>query len=142
MMTVTPTTVTRHELAGLPVQVVAATCESRVGVAGVVRRETTNTLEIESPDGLTQVPKAGATFRFALTDEAAGARVAPGSASERPFDTVASVGPTDQSEGFASEEAATQDGERHDVVYVTVDGVRLDGRPVERTAQEADSLWR
>jgi len=142
MMAVTPTTVTRHELAGLPVQVVAATCESRVGVAGVVRRETTETLVIGTDDGPRQVPKAGTRFRFALADEAAGGRVPPGSTSERPFDTVGSATPTDQSEGFASEGAATRDGERQGVVYVTVDGVRLRSRPADRTAQEADSLWR
>ncbi|MDZ7730287.1 MAG: ribonuclease P protein subunit [Natrialbaceae archaeon] len=43
----------------------------RVGIAGVVGRETTNTLVIDDPDGDRSwtVPKAEATFAFTLPEE-------------------------------------------------------------------------
>jgi ribonuclease P protein subunit POP4 len=139
----TPATLSRHELAGLPVQVATSTCRSRVGLCGVVRRETAGTLTIETPAGVKQVPKTGTTFRFALTDEAAGGRRPPGSTSELPFDTAGTAtGPAGQSGGSVPDGAATRRGESQDVVSVTVDGARLVGRPAERTEQEADSLWR
>ncbi|MFB6111832.1 MAG: ribonuclease P protein component 1 [Halobacteriaceae archaeon] len=142
-MTVTPATLTRHELAGLPVQVAGATCESRVGLTGVVRRETAGTLRLGTAAGVRQVPKAGTTFRFALTDEAAGGRRSPGATSELPFDTAGMAAESPgQSDGSVPVGAATRPGESQDVVYVTVDGARLVGRPAERTEQEADSLWR
>jgi ribonuclease P protein subunit POP4 len=142
-MALTPATLSRHELAGLPVQVADATCESRVGLAGVVRRETAGTLVLETTAGVRQVPKAGTTFRFALADEAAGGRRSPGSTSELPFDTAApTAGSVGQSGGSVPDGAATRRGESQDVVSVTVDGARLVGRPAERTEQEADSLWR
>lgn len=139
----TPATLTRHELAGLPVQVVESTCQSRVGLSGVVRRETAGTLVLATSAGVRQVPKAGTTFRFVLADEAAGGRRPPGSTSELPFDTAGqpSMG-TGQSGGSVPDGAATRPGESQDVVSVTVDGARLVGRPAERTEQEADSLWR
>jgi ribonuclease P protein subunit POP4 len=142
-MAPTPATLRRHELAGLPVQVAESTCQSRVGLKGVVRSETAGTLVLETAAGVKQVPKTGTTFRFALTDEAAGGRRPPGSTSKLPFDTA---GPTTrspgQSKGPVPDGAATRDGESQDVVSVTVDGARLVGRPAERTEQEADSLWR
>lgn len=139
----TPATLSRHELAGLPVQVVDSTCESRVGLSGVVRRETAGTLVIATSAGVRQVPKAGTTFRFALADEAAGGRRSPGSTSELPFDTAGnSIREAGQSGGPVPDGTATRPGESQDVVSVTVDGARLVGRPAERTEQEADSLWR
>jgi ribonuclease P protein subunit POP4 len=69
----TPESLPRHELAGLRVEVVAATDESLVGLAGEVVDETTNTLLVEGGDGLKQVPKAVATFEFVLpSDDASG----------------------------------------------------------------------
>ncbi|MFB6173051.1 MAG: ribonuclease P protein component 1 [Halobacteriales archaeon] len=65
-MSLAPGTLTRHELVGLSVEVVAATDPGRVGTAGEVIEETTNTLVIG--DRARRVPKAGSTFEFRLPD--------------------------------------------------------------------------
>jgi len=67
-MAVTPRTVLRHELVGLPVEVVAADNPDLVGVAGRVVEETTRTLRVEGPDRIRTVPKAAATLVFELPD--------------------------------------------------------------------------
>lgn len=72
----TPETLTRHELTGLPVTVEAAANEDAVGIAGRVVEETTNTLAIRAGDGplgdvdepTRRVPKRGTTFTFELPD--------------------------------------------------------------------------
>ena len=121
-MALTPETLPRHELVGLHVEVVEATNADLVGIEGRVVRETAHTLSIESlAEGdreprVRQVPKAEATFEFALTDEAAGDRKAPGTASE----------PSDDGEAVA---------------YVTVDGARLLSRPAERTETRGETTW-
>jgi ribonuclease P protein subunit POP4 len=116
-MPLTPETLTRHELAGLDVRVVDADNRSLIGIEGTVVGETMRTLRVAtSTSRAKMVPKAGATFEFAITDEAAVGRKAPGSTSK----------PT---EG---------DG----VVYVTVDGTTLLSRPALRTEQSGDSKWR
>ncbi|MFB6155629.1 MAG: ribonuclease P protein component 1 [Haloferacaceae archaeon] len=131
-MPLTPETLTRHELNGLPVAVVEATNPDAVGIAGRVVVETMKTLHVDCgvDDGesrVRQVPKRGATFEFAIpapddganarTDEAAGGRKAPGSASEP---------------AVAGEDA----------VYVTVDGARLLSRPALRTENAGETTWR
>ena len=138
----TPETLTRHELAGLHAEVVDAPNPDLVGVAGRVVRETTRTLVLRGGDGETQVPKAGSDVRFALpsdgdvtavtapTDEAAGGREAPGSASELPSETADATGAVGQSGGCEG------------VVYVTVDGGRLLSRPARRTENTGDNTWR
>jgi ribonuclease P protein subunit POP4 len=72
-MPLTPATLSRHELIGLPVGVVEASNPSLVGIAGEVVMETTQTLSVEGvrDDGherVWQVPKADATFEFTLPD--------------------------------------------------------------------------
>ena len=69
-MALEPATLPRHELVGLDCAVTEAADPGLPGVAGEVVRETANTLGIESSqDGrVRQVPKAAATFRFALED--------------------------------------------------------------------------
>jgi ribonuclease P protein subunit POP4 len=79
----TPATVVRHELIGLTAEVVDDACADRIGLAGRVVDETTQTLLIErertdadatpdaageaSDDGaVVRVPKATAHFAFAL----------------------------------------------------------------------------
>jgi ribonuclease P protein subunit POP4 len=62
----TPESLVRHELAGLDVEVVASPDSDRVGIAGRVRDETTNTLLVATSEGVKQVPKAAATFRFTV----------------------------------------------------------------------------
>ena len=68
MMAITPETLARHELVGLPVRVVAADNPDLVGVAGDVVDETTNTLRVEAGGRTRVVPKAGATLEFELPD--------------------------------------------------------------------------
>jgi len=74
-MALTPETLPRHELNGLPVRVVESDDSSRVGLEGRVVIETTKTLSIEvRADGesrVVMVPKSGSTFEFAITDDAA-----------------------------------------------------------------------
>ncbi|SDF07457.1 ribonuclease P protein component 1 [Halorientalis regularis] len=68
-MPLTPATLTRHELIGRPVRVVAASNPHLVGIAGEVVMETTRTLSVEGSNGeqrVWQVPKADATFEFDL----------------------------------------------------------------------------
>lgn len=70
MMALTANTLARHELCGLHVRVAEAKNRSLVGIEGRIVRETENTLLVETDAETTkQVPKAGATFEFALTGE-------------------------------------------------------------------------
>ena len=119
-MALTPETLSKHELVGLTVSVVDATDSNRVGLAGRVVSETMRTLRLRTDSGVVQVPKAGTTFEFALTDDTA----------------VARKGAGDTSEPSAS---AALDGDG--VTYVTVDGVTLLSRPALRTEHGASKLW-
>lgn len=67
---ITPETLSRHELTGLSVSVRAAPNADLVGINGVVRRETMNTLYIapSNGNGHKQVPKRGTTFAFTLEE--------------------------------------------------------------------------
>jgi len=76
-MALTAETLVRHELVGLEATVIEASNPTLVGIAGDVVRETTNTLGIAATDADSddesdgadrerQVPKAAATFSFAL----------------------------------------------------------------------------
>lgn len=117
-MPLSPETITRHELVGLPVRVVAADNPDLVGIEGRVVGETMQTLRVVTDSSRTKVvAKQGTTFEFALMDEAATDRKAVGSPSELP---------------------PGGDGE----VYVTVDGATLLSRPALRTEQSGDSKWR
>ncbi|MFB6125465.1 MAG: ribonuclease P protein component 1 [Halanaeroarchaeum sp.] len=119
-MALTPETLPRHELAGLPVRVAAASDASRVDTEGRVVAETMQTLSVETVSGVVQVPKAGTTFEFTLTDEAAGTREGAGGASE----PTGSAGP---------------DGD--DATDVTVDGDVLLSRPARRTEHGGSTQW-
>ncbi|MFC3958681.1 ribonuclease P protein component 1 [Halovivax cerinus] len=148
-MPLTPETLPRHELTGLPVRVVESDDLGRVGIEGRVVFETTNTLHIEcvpleaelggdeaadSRDGETRVvtvPKVGTTFEFAITDDAAGDRKAPGTGSK-----LADTQPAGESETDSA-----SDGAGEGVAYVTVDGSRLQERPARRTETAGDSPW-
>ena len=59
-----PTTLPRHELAGLHVEVVESRNADLVGIAGEIVDETMRTLVVAGASGTKQVPKAAATFRF------------------------------------------------------------------------------
>ncbi len=117
-MALTPETLPRHELNGLPVRVVESDDPGKVGIEGRVVIETTNTLRIEVRENgesrVVQVPKSGSVFEFAITDDAADFRKGSGTTSKL-------------------------DGEG--VAYVTVDGSRLLSRPARRTETNGDSPW-
>jgi len=63
-MPLTPETLTRHELVGLDVEVVAASNPDAVGISGRVVMETTRLLTVERDARVWHVPKADATFAF------------------------------------------------------------------------------
>ncbi|MFW6382912.1 MAG: ribonuclease P protein component 1 [Haloferacaceae archaeon] len=155
----TPETLVKHELVGLPVRVVDASSPGYVGIDGRVVSETMRTLVIASESGEKVVPKRGTTFEFALvadptgstppadpprepTDEAAGDRKAPGSAPERGSDTAGTLPRQSGPSGSAMDPASSDRNEREDAVYVTVDGARLLSRPEERTENAGVSTWR
>ena len=121
-MPLTPETLTRHELVGLPVSVADSTDPSRIGIEGRVIEETKQTLLIETTDsGVKRVPKAGTRFTFRLTDETAASAKGAGTVVE-----PAAVA------GTAGEATAS----------VTVDGAVLLSRPARRTENGAGNQWR
>jgi ribonuclease P protein subunit POP4 len=120
-MTLTPETLSGHELAGLPVRVTWSTDPSRIGIAGTVVEETQKTLVIERASGAARVPKAGTEFRFAITDEAAASAKGAGTVPE-PVGSAGSTGEVTAS--------------------VTVDGAQLLSRPARRTVSGGDKQWR
>ncbi|QZX99949.1 ribonuclease P protein subunit [Halobaculum rubrum] len=168
-MALTPETLTRHELRGLPVRAVAAASDAHVGLAGVVVSESMRTLTVRTARGDKQVPKEGTTFRFVLstqhsgdgvgrrhtepstgapreresspvTYEAAGDRKAPGSAFELPsLDFPTLAGKRGQYD-TTGVTAGQSDG-CEDAVSVTVDGARLLSRPAFRTERAGDHQW-
>ena len=119
-MALTPATLARHELCGLHTRVAAADNPTLTGIEGRVVRETKNTLSVETDStddsgtrAAKRVPKAGATFEFALGSE--------------------SVAPAD---------VTPADPEAAETVHVTVEGERLVATPARRTERSSDSTWR
>ncbi len=131
-MALTPKTLPRHELNGLPVRVVKSDDDGREGLTGRVVLETAQTLHVERCDGeerrVCTVPKSGTVFEFAITDDAAGVEKTPGTASK-----LADAQPVVSREGT--------DCAGDDVAYVTVDGSRLLSQPARRTETTGDSPW-
>ena len=156
---ISPETLTRHELVGLPVRVADADGDAHVGIAGRVLFETFGTLVVRTGSGDGEqrdkrVPKAGTTFEFAVveaatarTDEAAGDDRSPGSTSQLGSDTAGvrprQSGPSGSTSVVDGDDAgpASRNGECEGVVYVTVDGTRLRDRPAERT-ERGVTQWR
>ena len=147
---ISPETLTRHELVGLPVRAADADSDAHVGIAGRVLFETVNTLVVRTGSGDKRVPKSGTTFEFAVvesatarTDEAADDGQSSGSASQLGSDTTGvrprQSGPS--AAGVTDADAASRRGECKDVVYVTVDGTQLRDRPAERT-ERGVTQWR
>ena len=150
----TPETLTRHELVGLPVRVADADSDAHVGIAGRVLYETAHTLVVRTDSGDKRVPKAGTTMEFAVTatatartDEAADDGQSSGSASQLGSDTTGvrprQSGPSGSASVVDGDGAgpASRRGECKDAVYATVDGDRLRHRPAERTERGA-TQWR
>ena len=151
---ISPETLTRHELVGLPVRVADADSDAHVGIAGRVLFETVNTLVVRTGSGDKRVPKRGTTFEFAVvetatarTDEAADDGQSSGSTSQLGPDTTGvrprQSGPSESTTAVVGDgaDSASRRGECKDVVYVTVDGTRLRDRPAERT-ERGVSQWR
>ena len=167
-MALTPETLPRHELNGLPVRVVESDDQGRVGIEGRVVVETTKTLSIEVcvppeaerwRDGdsverengehrVVTVPKSGSTFEFAITDDAADSAKGSGTTSKladtQPGEAERSDTP-DRAGGDADSHRGDPEGDRRaageGVAYVTVDGSRLLSRPARRTETSGDSPW-
>jgi len=158
-MPLTPETLTRHELIGVPIRVADAPNPDLVGISGRVVSETMRTFVVATDSGEKRVPKVGTTFEMALvptadqtagdTDEAAAAGVAE--------DTHSGVRPTAGSPFELGEDTAgvrprqswpsgcsanPVAGGCEDGVYVTVDGHTLCARPAARTERTGDSKWR
>ena len=134
-MPLTPETLPRHELNGLPVRVVDSDDESRVGLEGRVVVETTKTLSIEVRENgesrVLTVPKSGSVFEFAITDDAADFEKESGTAFK-----LADSKPDSDADSRADSECAGEN-----VAYVTVDGSRLLSQPARRTETSGDSPW-
>jgi len=163
-MALTPETLPRHELNGLPVRVVESDDSSRVGLEGRVVIETTKTLSIEvcvPPEAerwrggataerrddesrVVMVPKSGSTFEFAITDEAADSTKESGTASKL-ADTQPATADRAGGDAAGCRDDDPSRGRRRaageDVAYVTVDGSRLLSRPARRTETNGDSPW-
>lgn len=147
----TPETLTRHELVGLPVRVVDAANPDLVGHSGRVVAETMRTLVIRDETSRNRrIPKRDSTLEFRLDatpsltpiDEAASRREATGAAPEREEDT-AGVRP---GQSFSTRRGSDRAGKPprsdcEDAVYVTVDGTKLLSRPALRTEQAGDTTW-
>jgi len=159
-MSLTPETLPRHELVGLHVRVVDATHPGYVGIGGRVVRETAATLFVEGPrergpagasrsdasgdaeSRVRQVPKRGATFEFALTDEAADGTFPPAEGARKGSGTASK--PRDGAAGSRTARAGRGPATGHGdgAAHVTVDGTRLEARPAERSELTGDSKWR
>jgi ribonuclease P protein subunit POP4 len=63
---ITKENILRHELIGLPVEVVQAANPAQRGIAGRIVDETRNMLVIGTPGGTKRIEKAHATFRITL----------------------------------------------------------------------------
>lgn len=65
---ITPKNILRHELIGLPVEVVRASNPAQQGIAGRIVDETRNMVVIETPRGTKRIEKAHVTFRITVPD--------------------------------------------------------------------------
>ncbi|ARS88537.1 ribonuclease P protein component 1 [Natrarchaeobaculum aegyptiacum] len=150
-MPLTPETLPRHELIGLPVRVVESDDDGRVGLEGRVVRETAKTLDVElyGESRVVTVPKSGTVFEFAITDDAADFEKESGTAFKL-ADTQPDSSKSDESDRAGGDAAGYRgddsDGDRchvagENVAYVTVDGSRLLSQPARRTETSGDSPW-
>jgi len=67
-MTSAPSTLLRHELTGLVVEVIASTNRAHVGTKGTVVGESKGMLEIMTTGETKKLPKKGTRFMFTLPD--------------------------------------------------------------------------
>ncbi len=65
-MPINASNVRAHELIGLELKIAIANDPTLKGLAGIIRDETRNTLQIQARGKLLRVPKAGTTFSLKL----------------------------------------------------------------------------
>jgi ribonuclease P protein subunit POP4 len=67
-MTITHSNLSAHELIGLKATVSASSDSTKLGVTGIVRDETRNTLTIQIRDRFFCIPKTGSSIAFETPD--------------------------------------------------------------------------
>jgi ribonuclease P protein subunit POP4 len=139
-MSLTPETLTRHELNGLPARVVDAANPDLVGVAGRVAIETQQTLHLDDGSRVRQVPKRGTTFEFELrsAEELGDAPAGSGSVGTRGSGETAR---TDDAAGgerpAATDDAA--DGERPAATDDAAGGTRPAATDTDEAAEDREA---
>ncbi|RAP50761.1 MAG: ribonuclease P [Methanosphaera sp. rholeuAM74] len=63
---ITPQNVFRHELIGLPVEIIDSNHEGFIGIKGLVIDETRNTIKVDTGSIEKIIPKSEVTFMFTL----------------------------------------------------------------------------
>ncbi len=66
---ITKKNVHKHELIGLPAEVISSTHHGYVGMKGLIVDETKNTLVLEVDDAEKVIPKKGTKFRLSTPNE-------------------------------------------------------------------------
>jgi ribonuclease P protein subunit POP4 len=66
---ITKKNILKHELIGLPAEVVSSTHNGYVGMKGLIVDETMNTLVMEVDRSEKVIPKKGTRFRFSLPED-------------------------------------------------------------------------
>ncbi len=105
-MALTPDTLTRHELNGLPVRVADAANADLVGISGRIVVETMKTFHVDDGCRVRQVPKKDSCFEFAI--ETADAHRAGASGDGDPI-RGSSNGDPNRTGGSSTDEAAGAD---------------------------------
>jgi ribonuclease P protein subunit POP4 len=59
----------KHELIGLPTEIISSTHNGYVGMKGLIVDETMNTVVLEVDSSEKVIPKKGTKFRFSLPEE-------------------------------------------------------------------------
>lgn len=66
---ITKKNIHKHELIGLPAEIVSATHKGYVGVKGLIVDETKNTLVLEVDNAEKIIPKKGTRFKLSLPED-------------------------------------------------------------------------
>lgn len=138
-MPLTPATLPRHELIGLPVRVTAAQNPALVGICGDVVMETTQMLSIAGSDK--RSGKAKATDTNANADADTNTDRTQSGTGSLDSDSRTCSDPRLR-EWQVPKAVATFEFELPSGDVVTVDGDRLVARPARRTERTGDSQWR
>lgn len=147
-----PETLTRHELVGLPVRVADAPNADLIGIGGRVVSETMRTLTVrEAPDGNAvasssrdrQVPKRGTTFEFRLDStptvhpDGAAVSATPSAGRSAPADNIDEAASGRKATGTAPKREEDTAGVRPGQSCSTVTGSRSPTQAAERDCEDA-----